>query len=88
MGNITPPRDHAKWEGLVSALVRHWTDRYGKAEVQRWYFEVWNEPNLKDLFWSGDQADYFNRRHTQRATRRAVRALEQQGYRVTLDPAA
>ena len=33
-------------------------------------------------------ADYFDRRHAQRATRRAVRALERQGYRVTLEPAA
>jgi transposase len=32
--------------------------------------------------------DYFDRRHAQRATRRAVRALERQGYRVTLEPAA
>jgi len=58
-GNITPPRDYAKWEALIHALVQHWTDRYGKAEVARWYFEIWNEPNLKDAFWSGDQAEYF-----------------------------
>ena len=32
--------------------------------------------------------DYFDRRHAERATRRAVRALERQGYRVTLEPAA
>ena len=30
----------------------------------------------------------FDRHHTERATRRAVRALERQGYRVTLEPAA
>jgi len=33
-------------------------------------------------------ADYYDRRHTQRVTRRAVQTLEQQGYRVTLEPAA
>ncbi len=33
-------------------------------------------------------ADYFDRRHPERATRRAVRALERQGYRVTLERAA
>ncbi len=58
-GNITPPRDYAKWSALIEALLRHWTNRYGHDEVRRWYFEVWNEPNLKDLFWSGDQAEYF-----------------------------
>jgi xylan 1,4-beta-xylosidase len=58
-GNITPPRDDDKWAALIEALVRHWTERYGRDEVRRWYFEVWNEPNLKDLFWAGDQAAYF-----------------------------
>jgi len=33
-------------------------------------------------------ADYVDRRHTERVTRRAVQALERQGYRVTLQPAA
>lgn len=49
-GNITPPRDYGKWEALIRALVQHWTNRYGRDEVRRWYFEVWNEPNLKDAF--------------------------------------
>lgn len=33
-------------------------------------------------------ADYFEHGHRERATRRAVRALERQGYRVVLEPAA
>ncbi|MFQ5962030.1 MAG: IS110 family transposase [Candidatus Methylomirabilales bacterium] len=33
-------------------------------------------------------SDYYDRRHTQRVTRRAIRLLEQQGYRVILEPAA
>jgi xylan 1,4-beta-xylosidase len=57
-GNITPPKDYAKWQGLIQELVQHWTKRYGEAEVKQWYFEVWNEPNLH-FFWSGTQADYF-----------------------------
>jgi hypothetical protein len=32
--------------------------------------------------------DYYDRRHTERAPRRAVQALERQGYRVILEPAA
>jgi xylan 1,4-beta-xylosidase len=58
-GSVTPPRDYAKWDLLIRALVQHWTNRYGQDEVRRWYFEVWNEPNLKDAFWTGDQAEYF-----------------------------
>jgi xylan 1,4-beta-xylosidase len=57
-GNITPPKDHAKWQALIQNLMQHWTKRYGEAEVKKWYFEVWNEPNLH-FFWSGTQADYF-----------------------------
>lgn len=33
-------------------------------------------------------ADYYDRRHTERARRRAIQALERQGYRVILEPAA
>jgi xylan 1,4-beta-xylosidase len=70
-GNITPPKDYGKWERLVQALVRHWTTRYGRDEVSQWYFEVWNEPNL-DIFWSGDQAEYFKLYET---TVRAIKSV-------------
>ena len=33
-------------------------------------------------------ADYYDRRHAQRVTRRAIHTLERLGYRVTLEPAA
>ena len=33
-------------------------------------------------------ADYDERRHTEHAPRRAIQALERQGYRVILEPAA
>src|SRR5262249_21757225 len=33
-------------------------------------------------------ADYYDRHHSQRITRRALQTLERQGYRVTLEPAA
>jgi xylan 1,4-beta-xylosidase len=56
--NITPPRDYKQWATLVNRLVTHWVQRYGPAEVREWFFEVWNEPNLK-AFWAGSQRDYF-----------------------------
>ncbi|HEX3047367.1 MAG TPA: glycoside hydrolase [Bacillota bacterium] len=58
IGNVTPPKDYQKWEGLIRNLTLHFTERYGADEVKTWYFEVWNEPNL-DAFWSGTQAEYF-----------------------------
>jgi len=58
-GNITPPKDPAKWAALIRALVAHLKDRYGEEEVQKWYFEVWNEPDLHDLFFTGTVDDYL-----------------------------
>ncbi len=58
-GNISYPKDEKKWQDLVTALVQHFTDRYGSQEVADWYFEVWNEPNLKDIFFAGTMQDYF-----------------------------
>lgn len=57
-GNVTPPKDYQKWANLISALVNHFIERYGLAEVKTWYFEVWNEPNLSG-FWAGNQDEYF-----------------------------
>ncbi|HLP02078.1 MAG TPA: hypothetical protein VK163_08630 [Opitutaceae bacterium] len=51
-GNVTPPKDYAKWEAFITAFTRHVTERYGADEVRSWYFEVWNEPNLTG-FWIG-----------------------------------
>lgn len=49
-GNVTPPKSYEKWDGLVSGLVSHWTERYGADEVKQWNFEIWNEPNYPG-FW-------------------------------------
>ncbi len=57
-GNITPPKNYAEWGNLIFTLVEHWKERYGAAELKEWFFEIWNEPNLK-TFWTGSQADYF-----------------------------
>ena len=58
-GNVTPPKDYKKWGDFMRALAQHFTDRYGEEEVSKWYFEVWNEPNLKPFFFTGSQEDYF-----------------------------
>ncbi len=56
--NVTPPKNWRKWGDFIKKIVKHWADRYGVAELRKWYFEVWNEPNLS-AFWTGSQADYF-----------------------------
>ncbi len=56
-GQSYPPKDYAKWGGLSYQWVKHCVDRYGRAEVEQWYWEVWNEPNIS--YWHGSHADYF-----------------------------
>jgi xylan 1,4-beta-xylosidase len=51
-----PPKDYRKWAELVFQWVRHAVDRYGKSEVESWYWEVWNEPNI--FYWRGTPQEY------------------------------
>ena len=51
-----PPTDYDKWRDLVSAWVRHSIDRYGQREVESWYWEVWNEPDIG--YWSGTPEEF------------------------------
>jgi xylan 1,4-beta-xylosidase len=65
---VSPPKDYGKWDDLIRTFARHLVERYGIDEVAKWYFEVWNEPNID--FWTGDpkQATYFELYdHTARA---------------------
>jgi xylan 1,4-beta-xylosidase len=52
-----PPKDYAKWGELAYQWTRHCVEKYGKAEVEKWYWEVWNEPNIG--YWRGSHEDYF-----------------------------
>ena len=73
--NVTPPRDYKEWSMLIERSVSHAVERYGEQEVSKWYFEVWNEPNLKK-FWSGTQRDYFKLyRHTAQAIKKISPSL-------------
>jgi xylan 1,4-beta-xylosidase len=52
-----PPKDYAKWGELVRAVTAHLVQRYGRQEVLRWYFEVWNEPDID--YWHSTPEDYW-----------------------------
>jgi xylan 1,4-beta-xylosidase len=51
-----PPKDYARWGELVYQWVRHCLEKYGRAEVETWYWEVWNEPNI--FYWRGTPEEY------------------------------
>ncbi|RIK48361.1 MAG: beta-xylosidase [Chloroflexi bacterium] len=51
-----PPRDYGRWLELVRTLVAHCRDRYGRAAVSQWYWELWNEPDI--FYWAGSVQEY------------------------------
>ncbi len=71
--NGGPPTDNKKWAELVRHLLVHCVERYGREEVRQWYFEVWNEPNLRYFFKNGTQAQYFE---LYRVTAETVQAVD------------
>jgi xylan 1,4-beta-xylosidase len=53
-----PPKDYAKWAELVYRWVRHCVERYGRAEVEHWYWEVWNEANGA-AYWHASPEEFY-----------------------------
>ena len=51
-----PPTDYGRWMELVRALGTHCLERYGLREVSRWYWELWNEPDIS--YWRGSVDEY------------------------------
>ena len=51
-----PPKDFDKWRELVYQWAKHSVERYGRQEVESWYWEVWNEPDIG--YWRGTPEEY------------------------------
>ncbi|NVM75685.1 xylan 1,4-beta-xylosidase [Duganella sp. SG902] len=58
-GWATPPNDYDKWAELIYQWVRHSVERYGRQEVESWYWEVWNEPDGLYLIAPDTKLEYF-----------------------------
>lgn len=52
-----PPKDYKKWGDLVYNWVKHCVERYGRKEVESWYWEVWNEPD--GAYWKGTPQEFY-----------------------------
>ena len=55
-GWCQPPKDYGKWYDLIARLAAHLLERYGREEVEKWYFELWNEPDI--FYWHGTPEEY------------------------------
>lgn len=56
-GNTSIPSSYEKWTQLIKKIIGNAIERYGIECVKKWYFEVWNEPDL--IFFDGGMEDYF-----------------------------
>jgi xylan 1,4-beta-xylosidase len=66
-----PPKDYGKWAELVFQWTKHCVEKYGRAEVETWWWQAWNEPNIG--YWRGTPAEYFKLYdYTADAVRRAL----------------
>jgi xylan 1,4-beta-xylosidase len=51
-----PPKDYAKWGELAYQWAKHCVEKYGRAEVEQWYWETWNEANIG--YWRGTPEEF------------------------------
>jgi xylan 1,4-beta-xylosidase len=82
MGWSYPPKDYKKWAALVYEWVKHSVAKYGKAEVESWYWELWNEPDIS--YWKGTMEEYIKLYdYTADAAKRALPGIKIGGPETT-----
>jgi xylan 1,4-beta-xylosidase len=52
-----PPTDYRKWGDLAYEWAKHCVARYGRMEVEQWYWETWNEANIG--YWRGTSSEFL-----------------------------
>jgi len=81
-GAFYPPKNYRKWQAFIETLARHCADRYGRAEAESWYWELWNEPDIS--YWRGTPQEYLRLYdHTAAAIKRALPGASLGGPHVT-----
>ncbi len=54
------PKDIAKWDSFIKMFTEHLISRYGRREVEKWPFTVWNLPHLHlDTFGFDSMSSFF-----------------------------
>ena len=72
---VSEPASLDKWSDLVSALIWHLQERYGREDLRQWFFSVWHQPDTPSFMYgfSSDEAFY----QFYRATFRAVKGCDE-----------
>ena len=50
------PKSFEKWGELVYQWTTHCVERYGRSEVETWWWQTWNEPNIG--YWKGTPEEF------------------------------
>ena len=70
---VSLPKLTEQWQNYIRSFIRFLMERYGREEIEKWYFEVWNEPDLPVIFFDGRQKDYFS---LYKATAEAIKSVD------------
>ena len=57
LGWTYPPDDYVKWGELCYQWAKHCLEKYGREEVDQWWWQLWNEPNIG--YWRGTPEEFF-----------------------------
>ena len=57
LGWTFPPKDYVKWGELCYQWTKHCVEKYGREEVETWWWQLWNEPNIG--YWKGTQEEFY-----------------------------
>lgn len=77
-----PPTDYEAWGELIYQWVRHSVERYGAEEVETWWWQLWNEPDIG--YWQGTREEFFKLYdYTAHAVKRALPTARVGGPNVT-----
>lgn len=58
-GNSSAPKDYRCWKEYCKNFVLHLIGRYGDEEVSSWYFQIFNEPDIGNIYWSGTHEEFY-----------------------------
>ena len=56
--NNSMPKSLEEYSNFIKDFINFLLENYGKEEIETWFFEVWNEPDLK-IFFNGSKNDYL-----------------------------
>ena len=59
--HIFPPADSEKWGKICSHIIAHYNEGWANGFYMNIeYWEIWNEPDLKDRCWTGTEEQFFS----------------------------